>query len=198
MADIMPICASPRRGDWIQTYTGRAFWPLDPCADDIDIVDIAHALSMKCRYSGHTKRFYSVAEHSVLVSRHVPIKHALWGLMHDAAEAYSADIPRPIKPFLVGWSMIEARIMDAVCDRFGMYPVEPPEVKAIDLAITSDERAALLNPSLEKWQDGGWNALPPAIGTSIECWGPWQGESAFLRRFNELVTPSTYDLEARA
>lgn len=54
-----------RIGDWMQTYTGRAFWPLDPRVDEIDIDDIAHSLSMQCRYAGHCLRFYSVAEHSV-------------------------------------------------------------------------------------------------------------------------------------
>jgi len=63
---------SPHKTDWIQTYTGKPFWILEPHADDIDIVDIAHALSMLCRYNGHTKRFYSVAEHCYLLSFAVP------------------------------------------------------------------------------------------------------------------------------
>ena len=82
-----------RRGGWIQTYTGRQFWPLDPRIEDIDIHDIAHALSHQCRYSGHCLRFYSVAEHSVLLSHHVAGEHMLWALLHDAWEAYLAAIP---------------------------------------------------------------------------------------------------------
>ena len=68
---------SARKGDWMQTYTGRQFWPIDPRANEVHIEDIAHALSMMCRYNGHCRTFYSVAEHSVLVSQHVPPEHAL-------------------------------------------------------------------------------------------------------------------------
>ena len=57
---------------WIETYTGRKFWPLAPSPDDIDIFDIAQALSMTCRYKGHTNEFYSVAEHSVLLAEKLP------------------------------------------------------------------------------------------------------------------------------
>lgn len=85
------------RSDWMQTYTGRVFWPLEPRPEDVDIVDIAHALANLCRYGGHSKVFYSVAHHSVLVSQIVPPADALWGLMHDSAEAYVIDLIRPIK-----------------------------------------------------------------------------------------------------
>lgn len=86
-----------RKGDWIQTYTGRQFWPLDPKPEEVCIEDIAHALSQQCRYAGHTIRFYSVAQHSVEIALRVPRAAALWGLLHDAAEAYLVDLPRPVK-----------------------------------------------------------------------------------------------------
>ena len=81
-----------RIGDWMQTYTGERFWPLDPRIEDIHIRDISMALGKLCRYGGHTIFFYSVAEHSVLVSEYVPEEYALWGLLHDASEAYLSDI----------------------------------------------------------------------------------------------------------
>src|SRR5438128_12538670 len=84
------------RGDWMQTYTGRAFYPLDPRLDDICIEDIAHALSMLCRYGGQCQEFYSVAEHSVLMSYAVNPQHALWALLHDATESYMGDLIRPL------------------------------------------------------------------------------------------------------
>jgi uncharacterized protein len=90
---------STRTGDWIQTYTGKQFWPLSPLPEDIVIEDIAHALSMQCRFGGHVRTFYSVAQHSVHVSLLVEPQYALWGLLHDAAEAYLVDLPRPIKKF---------------------------------------------------------------------------------------------------
>jgi hypothetical protein len=86
-----------RVGDWIQTYSGRQFWPLDPRVEDVHLEDIAHALSNVCRYTGHVREFYSVAEHSVHVSWSCEPEDALWGLLHDASEAYLADMARPVK-----------------------------------------------------------------------------------------------------
>ena len=84
---------SARRGEWIQTFSGGRFWPLDPRPEDVYIGDIAHALSMKCRYAGHTTFFYSVAEHSVHVCRHAPAEHKLWALLHD--EGRQVFLPHP-------------------------------------------------------------------------------------------------------
>src|ERR1019366_6268112 len=80
----------------IRTYTGILFDFEEPEASPIRIEDIAHALSLLCRFAGHCKEFYSVAEHSVRVSYACPEEHALWGLMHDASEAYCVDVPRPL------------------------------------------------------------------------------------------------------
>ena len=77
-----------RIGSWLQTYTGKKFYPFDPREEEVDILDIAHALSQLCRFGGHTKEFYSVAEHCVLVSMCCPSEVKLLGLLHDAAEAY--------------------------------------------------------------------------------------------------------------
>jgi len=173
-----------RPGDWMQTFTGRAFWPLDPRPEEVCLEDIAHSLSLRCRYGGHVKRFYSVAEHSVLVSRHVPPQHALWGLMHDAAEAYSADVPRPLKRFLPDWKPMEARIMAAVCEHFGMEPGEPNVVKWVDLSITGDEREALMQPMLDPGMD--WGELPPPLGCEIEGFDPHVAKLLFLERFAEI------------
>ena len=79
------------------TYTGKEFYPLDPNPADIDIKDIAHALSNCCRFAGHIKSFYSVAQHSVIVSELCEPENALAGLLHDASEAYLSDIARPVK-----------------------------------------------------------------------------------------------------
>ena len=88
------------RGDWLQTFTGRQFWPLGPEPTDIVIEDIGHALGSLCRFNGHCKAFYSVAQHSILVSRACE-KHGLVaafrGLMHDASETYLLDVPKPLK-----------------------------------------------------------------------------------------------------
>lgn len=124
--------AVPRRGDWLQTFTGRQFWPLSPHPEDFDIEDIAHALAMKCRFNGHCISFYSVAQHSVLVAMECKRKWPdrpelpLWGLLHDLAEAYLPDIPRPLKRTIPGiLKESEALIMQAACLRFGLSPQEP-------------------------------------------------------------------------
>ena len=82
--------------DWIHTFTGRHFYPLNPNADDVDIEDIAHALANTCRFNGHVSTFYSVAQHCVLASQYCE-SDPLWALMHDAAEAYLPDVAAPVK-----------------------------------------------------------------------------------------------------
>src|SRR4051812_6540197 len=89
--------AKQQKGDWMQTISGKAFFPLDPRPADVDIQDIAHALAFQCRFGGHVKEFYSVAEHSVRVSLICAHEDAKWGLLHDATEAYLSDIVRPVK-----------------------------------------------------------------------------------------------------
>jgi uncharacterized protein len=168
---------------WIQTYTGRRFYPLDPSPHDIDIEDIAHALSMKCRYAGHTDVFYSVAEHSVHVSDLVAPQNRLWGLLHDASEAYSADIPSPIKSAFPEWKAMEDRIMRAVCERFGLSPEEPPQVKRFDVAMLGVERDALFGIKRDDWVRVESIFNPPRIvGMS-----PQTAKSEFLHRFSQTV-----------
>ena len=178
----IPNIQEGRVGDWIQVASGKIFYPLDPRAEEVHIEDIAHSLSLKCRYGGHSKRFFSVGEHSVIVSRQVPPEYALWGLLHDAGEAYSSDIPRPLKRCLPDWKRMENRIMDAICEHFGLPHEEPEAVKQVDLAITSDERLVLMNPCEREW-----GALPPPLGVEIRCLTPKQAEKAFMRRFRELT-----------
>ena len=104
---------------WIQTYTGRQFWPLAPQAEHVDIRDIAHSLAMQCRFNGHCRGFYSVAQHSVLVSQVVPPEDALWGLLHDAAEAYISDLPRPLKNTAPEFRAAEHRLLTVILGRLG-------------------------------------------------------------------------------
>jgi hypothetical protein len=171
-----------RQGDWIQTYTGRQFWPLDPRPDEIHIDDIAHALSLQCRYAGHCRRFYSVAEHSVLLARYVSPKNALWALLHDASEAYLVDVPRPIKPALTGYKAIENEVMAAVADRFGLSSSMPAEVHDADMRICVDEKAQNMTPGL-MW---GIDGLKP-IGAKLQFWSPEQAESAFVKTYCDLA-----------
>lgn len=170
-----------RRGQWMQTFTGCQFWPLDPRPDEIHIEDIAHALSMQCRYAGHCIRFYSVAEHSVLLARHVSPENRLWALLHDASEAYLVDVPRPIKADLDNYREIESRVMAAVCQRFGLPPDMPDEVHEADNRIIGDERANL-SSCVAEWSD------PPApLGIEPAYLSPASAESLFLDAFGRLA-----------
>jgi hypothetical protein len=177
--------ATKRKGDWMQTFLGGQFWPLDPRADEIHIGDIAHALSMQCRYAGHCLRFYSVAEHSVLLANWIwrggaTQQTALWALLHDASEAYLVDVPRPVKPHLTGYKAAEAKVMAAVCERFGLPEEMPAEVHEADGDIIADERANMA-PCVAPWYATG-----KGLGVELQFWTPDEAEAAFLKTFAEL------------
>jgi hypothetical protein len=171
---------------WIQTYLGKRFTPLAPQADDIEIEDIAHALAHKCRYGGHTKRFYSVAEHSVFVARHASPENRLTALLHDASEAYLADVPRPIKPHLPGYYAIEEMIDRAVARRFGLTYPWPAEVHDLDTRILADEKDKLMGPA-----PAAWNLpLPPLDINILPCWPPGYAKQQFMAAF-DIYTAQT-------
>jgi hypothetical protein len=174
---------SDRRGDWMQTFTGRQFWPLDPRPDEVDILDIAHALANQCRYAGHCRRFYSVAEHCVLLSRAVAPEHRLWALLHDSAEAYLVDLPRPVKRHVVGYHMAEAAVMAAICLRFGLKPEMPEAVHDADYRILRDELEQNMAPPPSRWpvQDEA------PLGVSLRFWDPGEAEFWFLKEFKALT-----------
>jgi hypothetical protein len=182
-----------RKGNFMQVWTGGVYWPLDPRAEEVFIEDIAHALSMQCRYAGHVDRFYSVGEHSVHVSRIVPPHMALLGLLHDATEAYLIDVPRPIKRHLLNYKEIERLNWDVIAKRFNLPAVgiEWVELHRADAAMLATERAALMKPlpehDAQAWAMG--DVQPPA-DVQIEGWSPRYGKEAFLRRFEELKGPT--------
>lgn len=170
-----------RNGDWMQTYTGLRFWPLDPRVEDISLNDIAHSLSMQCRYGGHSLRFYSVAEHSVLVAQACSIENALWGLLHDASEAYLVDVPRPLKRSLPGYKEAEDRVMRCVAEKFNLSWPMPDEVKMIDERILGNERRAVMR------EGPSWH-LPyePLKGIEFFFWRPEKVKERFLELFDVI------------
>ena len=172
-----------RVGDWMQTISGTMFYPLDPRPEEMDVYDIAHALSNLCRFGGHIRSFYSVAQHSVYVSLVVPQEHALAGLMHDATEAYCVDMPRPIKQHLPAYEAIEERLWLSIAERFRL-PVElPPCVKDADNAVLLAEKQQLLARSPAPWSVNGEPA-PITIGVGMT---PENARRAFLARYAEIV-----------
>ena len=175
-----------RKGSWMQTASGRAYWPIDPRPEDVFIEDIAHALGHICRYAGHCSTFYSVAEHSVLVSLLVPPEHALAGLLHDATEAYCVDVPRPLKRHLPDYQEIEERNWRVIATRFGL-PAELPQcVHDADIAICLAEKEALMLPSpRDDWAQGATSPLT-AEPEMIFGYMPGRATQKFLARFHEL------------
>lgn len=172
------------RGDWIQTFSGRAFFPMDPRAEDIDILDISHALAHLCRFGGHARRFYSVGEHCVLLSRQVSAENALWALLHDASEAYLLDLPRPIKRTLPDYRAAEARIMAIIAAKFGLAEEEPEEVRRADHRILTDEaRQAMTAPPMP------WATETEPFGVTLKFWSPKMAKRKFIERYLMLTAP---------
>jgi hypothetical protein len=175
---------------WIQTFSGRSFHPLDPKASDVAIEDIAHALAMKCRFGGHCPVYYSVAEHSVRVSRRVPKELALWGLMHDAGEAYLPDVGAPIKDnvFLhiggekVAFHVAEDRILAVIAEALKFPAIDYNAIRVADLELLATEARDLMAEPPEPWNLG----VKPLRETIVPLATPAAAKEAFLTRFREL------------
>lgn len=177
---------------WITTVTGKQFDLLDPQPDQICIEDIAHALAVQNRWTGHTRVPFSVAEHSYHVSLICQPCDALWGLLHDASEAYMSDLSRPLKhaseigpPYL----LIERKIMDAICDKFGMNWEMPASVKEADTTLLWAEKAQLM-PRVEWKNPQAWNVETRnernEAKIALDAWPWFTAKKMFLKRFAEL------------
>ncbi len=172
------------RGDWMQTFTGRAFYPLSPRAEEVDSLDIAHSLSLLCRYNGHVQRFYSVAEHCVVMSKAVSPQNALAALLHDATEAYAGDLIRPIKAAMPEYRKMEDRLATVICSRYDIVSIYPDEVKQADTRILLDERKALLRTPPQSW--GYVEGVDP-LGVNVDGWLPEHAEEMYLDRLYQLI-----------
>lgn len=181
------------REDFIGTYTNKKFYFLNPTSEQIDIEDIAHSLSMVCRYNGHIKKFYSVAEHccNVAVITYSVTKDpklALSALMHDASEAYIVDIPRPLKPHLSNYKEVEERVEKAIQDKWNLVESNSL-IHWIDQNIVYDEAVSLFNVIPE------WVNLYTPVGVklgngkplSIQGFSCEKAKQLFLDMYNELT-----------
>ena len=172
---------------WFQTYKGHDFNVLRPKADMIDIEDIAHALSMICRFNGHVSQYYSVAQHSVLVASACSDEFALYGLLHDASEAYIGDVISPTKPILRNYQDIEHNIMQVICKKFGIDLTDECEshIKERDLRMLLTE-ASQLAPNLKLNFHKKINYPTEGYKFEIVPWSSEGAEETFLTVFEIL------------
>lgn len=175
----------------IQTFSGRRVNPFSPDPAQIVVADIAHALANQCRFGGHSRSFYSVAQHSCLLADLVAAEGGeasdqLWALLHDAAEAYLVDLPHPLKHrSTLGerFRAVEGTLQTVIVERFGLPPHPPPYLKAIDRALLAAEKAALLSPT---WEWPELEGVEP-VALAIDPWPPERAEQELLTRFADAV-----------
>ena len=171
---------------WFCTYSGKRFHPFDPRPDEICLVDIAHHLSLTCRFNGACRDFYSVAQHSVMVSSLCEPQNALWGLLHDATEAYIGDMVRPLKMGIEQYRDIEALLESVIAEKCGLPMPMPGDVKRADEIALYVERRDLMS-TIHPWSkqaemDPIIEDIPP-----IEPWTPRLSESEFRSRLILLL-----------
>jgi hypothetical protein len=174
-------------GDGIRLLSGALFDYNNPSASKVSIRDIAAALSKVCRFAGHIHQFYSVAQHALNTSRIVAAEHAFDALMHDTAEAFTNDLPTPLKFAVPIFKELEVRIESAMAERFGFnYPLSDP-VKLADLQMLRIEKV-LLKRDFSAWSvlEGVETAHVEHL-VDMEPMTPPQAERAFLNRYNELA-----------
>jgi len=187
-----------RIGDWIQTYSGRVVYPLDPRKEDVFAEDVGHSRSLECRFGGHCRVFYSDAEHSVRVARVVGgladsrYLHEgelrvlkLAALLHDASGTYLKDIPRPLKhsPLFSAYRELEKRWQSCVNERFGLRPDahEARPIKQADNILLATERRDLMFPC-----DKPWELIEEPLGVEIIPWDPAKAKREFLAMLKDL------------
>lgn len=175
---------------YIATASGRQFFLLEPRLEDIDIHDIAHALSLQCRWTGHCKFHYSVAQHSYYCSFIGPENESFDRLMHDATEAYIGDLNRPLKHYTeagVAYRRQESILQRAIAERFGFSVVEPPSVKIADNLMLYAEKKQIMGYTFEEPQED-IRQFEAGSDITIEPWTPAHAKQMFLNRFEELYT----------
>ena len=163
----------------IHIYSGKLVDPFNVQASEIEINAIAHQLALINRFNGATTVPYSVAEHCIHVSYRVPPRYALYGLLHDASEAFMGDVVWPMKRsgHFEFYRTEEKKLQAKIYAKFGLHPAEPEIVNTVDKGLAFVEGSALVP---------GWSPKekPPTI---FPCWSWQEAEEKYLNRFEELV-----------
>lgn len=176
--------------NWIGLLSGARMDYDNPEESDVTLDDLASALSNICRFSGHLPCFYSVAQHLVNTSRIVPVEFAFDALMHDTAEAFTNDLPTPLKWSLPIFKELEVKIESAMSRRFGFNYPYVPEVKL------ADTQMLLLEKKYVKLDDREWPNYPdlaPEVErellskVDLKPWQPVRAKREFLERYGQLL-----------
>ena len=196
------------KDEWYITVTGKQVFILNPRPEDIDGRDIGHALCHICRFGGHTQKFYSVGQHSMLVHDIVnrafsaeavePIrgffhpvtvatsKDIRTAFMHDTPEAYLGDVIRPLKTFLPVYKFIESLWWDVIAKKYALHQKMPAMVKYADRVAMLTERRDLITPhrKARPWREDKTGEEPwPGTITPLE---PDAAFAQFMARFTHL------------
>lgn len=175
------------RGEWFITRSGKQFFIQNPRPEDVDIKDIAHALSNLCRFGGHCSHFYSVAQHSLMVCDMLPPALKLHGLLHDATEAYLGDVIRPLKRLMPTYSVLEKNLSNVIASAFGLHVLPERDythIKDADNTALMIERASLIKPGGPEWVEEAWAIKDPP---KVLVMHPHAAEHLFLKRFEQLM-----------
>lgn len=175
-----------REGGFVVTYSGGRFYPFDPDPADVSLTDIAAGLAHQCRFSGHCLHFYSVALHSIYVSTELEARSPrvqLYGLLHDAAEAYMGDLARPIKAEFQRFERAERRVLDAVWEAVEVPPPTPDEWAVV---MAADDRL-LAYEADEVLADGSWADAPPDLQYDLRVEDAAAVRERFLDRAERLL-----------
>jgi hypothetical protein len=177
-----------------QTYSGRLVHPLNLHCSEVSLEDVAHHLAHINRWTGASKRAITVAEHSVHVSRMLPDRLRIYGLIHDAAEAYLGDVSTPIKRtcLMDGYRRSEKIADESILEAFDLRPLTEPDrlqVKEADRRMLYTEALTLMQPLHPKFAAELAKGPPPynSDQVKIECWSSWRARFEFLEAFNAYI-----------
>lgn len=170
-------------GPTIRTASGDYFSFEDFDGSSIRMGDIAHALSNVCRFGGHCREFYSVAQHSILVSMIVPQEHALQALLHDGTEAYLGDMVKPLKEMMPQFKAIEDELERAIFRRFGLPEEMHPSIKTADIVLLATEQRDIMNNN-DLWT---WTGKVEPLDEVIVPMAAGVAKAYFMNRYKQIL-----------
>lgn len=191
MRDVEQLSSPDATNGYMTTYSGQKIYIMNPEPSKINIRDIAHSLSNYCRWGGHISTFFSVAQHSVMVSYMCAPEDALNGLLHDSPESILGDMIRPFKylPEMKIYKVIEKKVADCIAFAFNLPTIDKtPSVEKSDTLMLAREFVNLRLPNtVPQWAYDLLIANGYTKNDYFECWDPAVAKFKFLDRFEELT-----------